>query len=82
MGAFDYTTNGVTMHAHSCMIQLTSMTNWYELTHNTPKHFQTCHKTVPYKTVYIYQNSYFMIDEYSKFYNKYIIKKKYEYYDE
>ena len=52
MGAFDYTTNGVTMHAHSCM------TPWragedqlYELTHNTPKHFQTCHKIVPYKTV-------------------------------
>ena len=37
MGAFDYTTNGVT--------------SWYELTHNTPKHFQTCHKIVPYKTV-------------------------------
>ena len=51
MGAFDYTTNGVTMHAHSCMTQLTSMTSWYELTHNTLKHFQTCHKIVPYKTV-------------------------------
>ena len=51
MGAFDYTTNGVTMHAHSYMTQLTSMTSWYELTHNTPKHFQTCHKIVPYKTV-------------------------------
>ena len=51
MGAFDYTTNGVTMHAHSCMTQLTSMTSWYKLTHNTPKHFQTCHKIVPYKTV-------------------------------
>ena len=51
MGAFDYTTNGVTMHAHSYMTQLTRMTSWYELTHNTPKHFQTCHKIVPYKTV-------------------------------
>ena len=49
MGAFDYTTNGVTMHAHSC-ITLASL-SWYELTHNTPKHFQTCHKIVPYKTV-------------------------------
>ena len=82
MGAFDYTTNGVTMHAHSCMTQLTSMTSWYELTHNTPKHFQTCHKIVPYKTVDISQNSYFMIDKYPKFYNKYIIQNKYEYYDE
>ena len=75
MGAFDYTTNGVTIHAHSCMTQLTSMTSWYELTHNTPKHFQTCHKIVPYKTVDIKQNSYFIIDNYPKFYNKYIIKK-------
>ena len=25
--------------------RVTSMTSWYE------KHFQTCHKTVPYKTV-------------------------------
>ena len=82
MGAFDSTTNGVTMHAHSCMTQLTSMTSWYELTHNTPKHFQTCHKIVPYKTVDIEQNSYFMIDKYPKFYNTYIIQNKYEYYDE
>ena len=38
MGAFDYTTNGVTMHAHSCM---------------TPadKDQLICHKIVPYKTV-------------------------------
>ena len=49
---------------------------------NTPKHFQTCHKIVPYKTVDIKQNSYFMIDKYPKFYNKYIIQNKYEYYDE
>ena len=79
MGAFDYTTNGVTMHAHSCM---TPADKGYELTHNTPKHFQTCHKIVPYKTVDIQQNSYFIIDKYPQFYNKYIIQNKYEYYDE
>ena len=54
MGAFDYTTNGVTMPAHSCM------TAWWglgvrELTHNTPEYLQTCHKIdysiVRYKTV-------------------------------
>ena len=55
MGAFDYTTNGVTMPAHPCM------TAWWglgkggdELTHNTPEYLQTCHKInnsiVPYKT--------------------------------
>ena len=54
MGAFDYTTNRVTMHAHSCMTPADKdQLSWYELTHNTPKHFQTCHKIVPYKTVYI-----------------------------
>ena len=47
MGAFDYTTNAVTMHAHSCM----TPADKDQLTHNTPKHFQTCHKIVPYKTV-------------------------------
>ena len=57
-------------------------TSWYELTHNTLKHFQTCHKKVPYKTVDIEQNSSFIIDKYPKFYNKYIIQNKYEYYDE
>ena len=46
-------------------------TSWYELTHNTLKHFQTCHKIVI-----------FIIDKYPKFYNKYIIQNKYEYYDE
>ena len=56
-------------------------TSWYELTHNTLKHFQTCHKIVPYKTD-IEQNSSFIIDKYPKFYNKYIIQNKYEYYDE
>ena len=76
MGAFDYTTNGVTMHAHSCM------TPADKDQHNTPKHFQTCHKIVPYKTVDIQQNSYFIIDEYPQFYNKYIIQNKHEYYDE
>ena len=39
--------------------------SWYELTHNTPKHFQTCHKInnsiVSYKTVDDQQNSYFII---------------------
>ena len=48
-------------------------TSWYELTHNTLKHFQTCHKIVPYKTVDIEQNSSFIIDKYPN---------KYEYYDE
>ena len=48
MGASDYTTNGVTMHAHSCM---TPADKDQLITHNTPKHFQTCHKIVPYKTV-------------------------------
>ena len=49
MGAFDYTTNGVTMHAHSCMTPADKdQLIW---AHNTPKHFQTCHKIVPYKTV-------------------------------
>ena len=57
-------------------------TSWYELTHNTLKHFQICHKIVPYKTVDIEQNSSFIIDKYPKFYNKYIIQNKYEYYDE
>ena len=57
-------------------------TSWYELTHNTLKHFQTCHKIVPYKTVDIEPNSSFIIDKYPKFYNKYIIQNKYEYYDE
>ena len=57
-------------------------TSWYELTHNTLKHFQTCHKIVPYKTVDIEQSSSFIIDKYPKFYNKYIIQNKYEYYDE
>ena len=57
-------------------------TSWYELTHNTLKHFQTCHTIVPYKTVDIEQNSSFIIDRYPKFYNKYIIQNKYEYYDE
>ena len=59
MGAFDYTTNGVTMPVHSCMTPWelgSGQWSWYELTHNTPKHFhQTCHKInssiVPYKTV-------------------------------
>ena len=37
MGAFDYTANGVTTHAHSGMTAADK-----ELTHNTPKHFQTC----------------------------------------
>ena len=96
MGAFDYTTNGVTMHAHSCMAPWRAgewtvkhgplwglgRTSWYELTHNTPKHFQTCHKIVSYTTVDIKQNSYFIIDKYPNFYNKYIIQNKYEYYDE
>ena len=35
MGAFDYTANGVTMHAHSGMTAA-------DKDHNTPKHFQTC----------------------------------------
>ena len=100
MGAFDYTTNGVTMPAHSCITpwgagewtvkfvwqNMSGRTGWYVLTHNTPKHFKTCHKIndsiVPYKTVDILQNSYFIIDKYPKCYNKYIIQNKYEYYDE
>ena len=47
---------------HDCL-ELTA--SWYELTHNTPKHFQTCHKInnsiVSYKTVDDQQNSYFII---------------------
>ena len=72
MGAFDYTTNGVTMPVHWCMIPWSGqpadtdfMVHWYELTHNTPKHFQTCHKInnsiVSYKIVDDQQNSYFII---------------------
>ena len=60
MGAFDYTTNGVTMPAHSCMaawwgLGVEDRSSWYELTHNTPEYLQTCRKInnsiVPYKTV-------------------------------
>ena len=63
MGAFDYTTNGVTMPVHSCMTPWSGQWSWYKLTHNTPKHFQTCHKinnsVVSYKTVEDQQNSYY-----------------------
>ena len=85
MGAFDYTTNGVTMPPHSCMSVWGLGKGGHELTHNTPKYLQTCHKInnsiVPYKRD-ISQNSYFIIDEYPKCYNKYIIQNKNEYYDE
>ena len=65
MGAFDYTTNGGN-NACSLMHECLEWTaSWYELTHNTPKHFQTCHKInnsiVSYKTVDDKKKSYFMI---------------------
>ena len=44
MGGFDYTTNGGN---NACSVMHDSLewtASWYELTHNTPKHFQTCHK--------------------------------------
>ena len=58
MGAFDYTTNGVTMPAHSC--KTASGGVWlmggHELTHNTPEYLETCHKInnsiVPYKKIF------------------------------
>ena len=58
MGAFDYTTNGVTMPAHSC--KTASGGVWlkggHELTHNTPEYLQTCHKInnsiVSYKKIF------------------------------
>ena len=85
MGAFDYTTNGVTMPAHSCMSVWGLGKGGHELTHNTPEYLQTCHKInnsiVPFKRDKS-QNSYFIIDEYPKCYNKYIIQNKNEYYDE
>ena len=53
MGAFDYTTGN-----NACSIMHDSLewtASWYELTHNTPKHFQICHKInnsiVSYQTV-------------------------------
>ena len=74
MGAFDYTTNGVTMPAHSCMTAWWGLgKGGHELTHNTPEYLQTFHKI---------NNSYFMIDKYPKCNNKYIIQNKNEYYDE
>ena len=36
MGAFDYTTNGVTMPAHSC--KTAWLMGGHELTHNTPEY--------------------------------------------
>ena len=37
--------------------------SWYELTHNTPKHFQTCHKInnsiVSYQTVHDKKNIFY-----------------------
>ena len=43
---------------NACSIMYDSLewtASWYELTHNTPKHFQTCHKInnsiVSYQTV-------------------------------
>ena len=64
MGAFDYTTNGVTPDNNACSLMHDSLgsgqCSWYELTHNTLKHFQICHKInnsiVPYKTVDDQQN--------------------------
>ena len=58
MGAFDYTTNGVTMPAHSC--KTASGGVWFkgghELTHNTPEYLQPCHKInnsiVSYKKIF------------------------------
>ena len=69
---------------HDCLVGLGK--GGHELTHNTPEYLQIYyHKInnsiVPYK-IYIQQNSYFMIDEYPKCYNKYIIQNKNEYYDE
>ena len=65
MGAFDYTTNGVKCmlilawlpgeleSGQWSMVLSGDKGGPGELTHNTPKHLQTCHKIVPYKTVYI-----------------------------
>ena len=66
MGAFDYTTNGVTMPVQSCMIPWSGQpADMNELTHNTPKHFQTCHKInnsiVSYQTVRDQNKIYFII---------------------
>ena len=58
MGALDYTTNGgnnACSLMHDCLVGSGGRASWYELTHNTPEHLQTCHKinnsTVSYKTV-------------------------------
>ena len=58
MGAFDYTTNGVTMPAHSCKNASGGglVKGGHELTHNTPEYLQTCHKIdnsiVSYKKIF------------------------------
>ena len=56
MGAFDYTTNGVTMPAHSCKTASGLVKGGHELTHNTPEYLQTCHKLnnsiVSYKKIF------------------------------
>ena len=62
------TTTYALMGNNACSLMHGSLewtASWYELTHNTPKHFQTCHKInnwiVSYKTVDDQQNSYFII---------------------
>ena len=55
MGAFDYTTNGITMPTHAWLPGGLG-TGGRELTHNTPEYLQTCHKInnsiVPYKKIF------------------------------
>ena len=55
MGAFDYTTNGVTMPTHA-WLRGGLVKGGHELTHNTPEYPQTCHKInnsmVPYKKIF------------------------------
>ena len=57
MGAFDYTTNGVTMPTHAWLPGgVCQGKEGHELTHNTPEYLQTCHKInnsiVPYKKIF------------------------------
>ena len=56
MGAFDYTTNGVTMPTHAWLPDGVWIREDMSLTHNTPEYLQTCHKInnsiVPYKKIF------------------------------